>query len=178
MKKLNFILPILMIGLFALVGSRMIGSGSISPVTMMGIGSLLLVFLLLSKPKASAAKPMAQIEEQIRGEFAKDAFADEPALGAKFQAALTDYSKNMPKAALNKLQKLAPQCTGDPEVYAVAMASAMIHTTLNKPMDADSGICDEFLAWAARFAEINNMSLTFTVSEDPANASEEMKKYL
>lgn len=136
MKKLNFFLPILMIGLFSLVGYRIIGSDSISPGSMIGLSALLLVFLLLSKPKASAAKPMAQIEEQIRGEFAKDAFADDPVLGAKFQAALTDYSKNMPKAALNKLQKLAPQCTGDPEVYAVAMASAMIHTTLNKPTDA------------------------------------------
>ena len=53
-----------------------------------------------------------------------------------------------------------------------------LYRTLNKPMDADSSVCDEFLAWAARFAEVNNMSLTFTVSEDPANASEEMKKYL
>ena len=53
-----------------------------------------------------------------------------------------------------------------------------LYRTLNKPMDADSSVCDEFLAWAARFAEVNNMNLTFTVSEDPANASEEMKKYL
>ena len=53
-----------------------------------------------------------------------------------------------------------------------------LYRTLSKPMDADSSVCDEFLAWAARFAEVNNMSLTFTVSEDPANASEEMKKYL
>lgn len=53
-----------------------------------------------------------------------------------------------------------------------------LYRSLNKPADADSSVCDEFLAWAARFAEVNNMSLTFTVSEDPANASEEMKKYL
>ena len=53
-----------------------------------------------------------------------------------------------------------------------------LYRTLNKPMEADSSVCDEFLAWAARFAEVNNMNLTFTVSEDPANASEEMKKYL
>ena len=43
---------------------------------------------------------------------------------------------------------------------------------------ADNAVCDEFLAWAARFAEVNNMKLTFTVSEDPANATEEMKKYM
>ena len=53
-----------------------------------------------------------------------------------------------------------------------------LYRAINKPMDADSSACDEFLAWAATFAEINNMNLTFTISEDPANASEEMKKYL
>ena len=53
-----------------------------------------------------------------------------------------------------------------------------LYRTIGKPMGADNAICDEFLAWAARFAEINNMNLTFTVSEDPANATEEMKKYM
>ena len=53
-----------------------------------------------------------------------------------------------------------------------------LYRTIGKPMGAGAEVCDEFIAWAAKFAEINNMSLTFTVSEDPANASEEMKKYL
>ena len=53
-----------------------------------------------------------------------------------------------------------------------------LYKTISKPMEADNTYCDEFLAWAARFAEVNNMELTFTVSEDPAQASEEMKKYL
>ena len=53
-----------------------------------------------------------------------------------------------------------------------------LYRTIGKPMGAGVEACDEFLAWAATFAETNNMSLTFTVSEDPANASEEMKKYL
>ena len=53
-----------------------------------------------------------------------------------------------------------------------------LYRTIGKPMGAGPETCDEFLAWAATFAETNNMSLTFTVSEDPANASEEMKKYL
>ena len=50
--------------------------------------------------------------------------------------------------------------------------------TIGKPIGGDNACCDEFLAWAARFAEVNNMNLTFTVSEDPANATEEMKKYM
>ena len=53
-----------------------------------------------------------------------------------------------------------------------------LYRTIGKPMSAGPETCDEFLAWAATFAETNNMNLTFTVSEDPANASEEMKKYL
>ena len=53
-----------------------------------------------------------------------------------------------------------------------------LYRTIGKPVGGDNAVCDEFLAWAARFAEINNMNLTFTVSEDPANATEEMKKYM
>ena len=53
-----------------------------------------------------------------------------------------------------------------------------LYRTIGKPIGADNAVCDEFLAWAARFAEVNNMKLTFTVSEDPANATEEMKKYM
>ena len=53
-----------------------------------------------------------------------------------------------------------------------------LYRTIGKPMGGDNAVCDEFLAWAARFAEVNNMNLTFTVSEDPANATEEMKKYM
>ena len=53
-----------------------------------------------------------------------------------------------------------------------------LYKTINKPIDADPAVVDEFLAWAACFAEVNNMNLTFSISEDVANASEEMKKYL
>ena len=35
-----------------------------------------------------------------------------------------------------------------------------------------------FLAWAESFGAANNMKFTITVSEDPANVSEDMKKYL
>ena len=45
---------------------------------------------------------------------------------------------------------------------------------------ADSGHAevDAFLSWAAHFAEVNSMNLTFSISEDEATASAEMKKYL
>jgi len=53
-----------------------------------------------------------------------------------------------------------------------------LYKTISKPVDAPSTYVDEFLAWAERFAEVNSMNLTFCVSDDPANASEAMKKYL
>ena len=37
---------------------------------------------------------------------------------------------------------------------------------------------EEFIAWCAKFCEVNNMKVTMTVSDDPANASEVIKQYL
>ena len=37
---------------------------------------------------------------------------------------------------------------------------------------------EEFIAWAAKFCETNNMKITMTVSDDPALASESIKQYL
>ena len=53
-----------------------------------------------------------------------------------------------------------------------------LYKTIGRPVDGGFEEVDAFLAWAERFAEINSMNLTFSISEDPANASEEMKKYL
>ena len=53
-----------------------------------------------------------------------------------------------------------------------------LYRTINKPLEAGPEAVDEFLAWAARFAEVNSMNLTISISEDVANASEEMMKYL
>ena len=53
-----------------------------------------------------------------------------------------------------------------------------LYKTINKPVDGGMEEVDAFLAWAARFAEVNSMNLTFSISEDVANATEEMKKYL
>ena len=37
---------------------------------------------------------------------------------------------------------------------------------------------EAFIAWAAQFAEANNMKITISVSEDPANVSDAIKQYL
>ena len=49
---------------------------------------------------------------------------------------------------------------------------------LYKTIGADKVAGEAFIAWCAQFAADNNMEITITVSEDPAEASEEMKKYL
>ena len=49
---------------------------------------------------------------------------------------------------------------------------------LYKTIGEDRAAGEEFILWAAKFAETNNMNITITVSADPALASEEVKKYL
>ena len=49
---------------------------------------------------------------------------------------------------------------------------------LYKTIGTDRAAGEEFVVWCAAFAEANNMNITVTVSDDPALASEEMKKYL
>ena len=49
---------------------------------------------------------------------------------------------------------------------------------LYKTIGTDRATGEEFIAWCAKFAEGNNMNITITVSDDPALASEEVKKYL
>ena len=49
---------------------------------------------------------------------------------------------------------------------------------LYKTIGSDVATAESFIAWCATFAEANNMNITMTISEDPANVSEEVKKYL
>ena len=49
---------------------------------------------------------------------------------------------------------------------------------LYKTIGSDRAIGEEFITWCADFAQANNMNITITVSDDPAEASEEVKKYL
>ena len=49
---------------------------------------------------------------------------------------------------------------------------------LYKTIGNDKTAGEDFVAWCAKFAAENNMEITVTISEDPANASEEVKKYL
>ena len=49
---------------------------------------------------------------------------------------------------------------------------------LYKTIGTDRANGEAFIAWCAKFAETNNMNITITVSDDPALASEDIKKYL
>ena len=49
---------------------------------------------------------------------------------------------------------------------------------LYKTIGSDKAAGEEFVAWCAKFAAENNMEITMTISEDPANASEAVKQYL
>ena len=49
---------------------------------------------------------------------------------------------------------------------------------LYKTIGADRAAGEAFILWCAAFAEANQMNITVTVSDDPAAASEEVKKYL
>ena len=49
---------------------------------------------------------------------------------------------------------------------------------LYKTIGADRAAGEEFIVWCAKFAADNNMNITISVSDDPANASEMVKQYL
>ena len=49
---------------------------------------------------------------------------------------------------------------------------------LYKLIGDDRALGEEFVSWCESFGAINSMSFTITVSDDPAVASETMKKYL
>ena len=49
---------------------------------------------------------------------------------------------------------------------------------LYKTIGADRATGEAFIAWCAEFAKVNNMEITMTISDDPAQASDMVKQYL
>ena len=49
---------------------------------------------------------------------------------------------------------------------------------LYKTIGTNKAAGEEFVAWCAKFAADNNMEITITISEDPAEASETIKQFL
>lgn len=137
MKKLAFFVPVAIFAVSMIIGNKFVASGSMSPMTMIFGMLAILVAVSVFRPRPKqTVKPAGDLETELRGDFAKDAFADNAQLNTKFQSALKDYSGNMPKSAYNKLLKLAPLCQGDQEKYVVAMALAQVQMTNGMYFDA------------------------------------------
>ena len=49
---------------------------------------------------------------------------------------------------------------------------------LYKTIGKDVAAAEDFIAWCAKFAADNNMEVTITISEDPANLSEAVKQFV
>ena len=49
---------------------------------------------------------------------------------------------------------------------------------LYKTIGSDRATGEAFIAWCAEFAQVNNMEITMTISDDPAQASDMVKQYL
>ena len=49
---------------------------------------------------------------------------------------------------------------------------------LYKTIGDDKVVGEEFVAWCAKFAADNNMEITISISEDPAQASDVIKQYM
>ena len=49
---------------------------------------------------------------------------------------------------------------------------------LYKTIGDDKAVGEEFVAWCAKFAAENNMEITISITEEPAEASETVKQYM
>ncbi len=136
MKKFLFLIPILIFLLITSIGTNLFAAGTVSPLMLVLATAGMMAVLLLFRPKTVKAKPVSDVEDMVRGAFAKDAFCNDPKRNALFQAIVKDYSGNMPKAAAGKIAKLRPLCETDPERYALARIAALVQISLNKYPEA------------------------------------------
>lgn len=133
MKKLvAFLIPIVMFLLMTLLGNRLVAGGKLGPSSIGILAIFFIVLLLVFKRKNNSTKSTEAVAAEFLDDYATDAFAGDEALKAKFYAALTDFGKNMPKSALNKLEKLEPLCTEKKDKYALALALAKTNFQLQK----------------------------------------------
>ena len=127
MKKIfSMIIPIFVILVGTIIVPRVV-AGTVNSSTLIVISMGMIAFLFLFRPKKGATKSTQQVMEDVFDEYCQDAFSGSEDLEKKFMAAIQDVSQNLPKAAISKLQKLAPQCSSDQQKYAVAKASALVY---------------------------------------------------
>jgi len=123
MKKLLTSLLVIaaLMGFFLLMSS-----GTLHPSVMVLLMCALLMGLMLIRPKNTGSTQAPVKVAELLGEYGANAFTDDSPLSQEFRAAVTQLEGNMPKAALARLDKLAPQCRDNLEKYAVAIVSATI----------------------------------------------------
>ena len=124
-----FLLPMIIIVLFAFVGGRLMASGAISPTTMIIIAVGAFLLMMLVRPKKQAPSGNADTTLALLGDFSKDAFSQDEHLNTQFQSALSDYVNSMPKAAQKKLENLQPQCKTDADTYAVSLVLGLVKSS-------------------------------------------------
>lgn len=131
MKKSGvFLIPILIVGLFAIFSNRLMASGGFNPRVMIVIAVVAFGLAMLIRPKNKAGKMAPDAALTVLGDLAQDAFVDDAQLAAKFQSAVSDYIASMPKSAINKLEKLQPLCKTDADTYAVSVALGLTKTSV------------------------------------------------
>lgn len=131
MKKIGFMLvPVVLFLLMMQVIPRLFSSG-MSPAAILAVVTIIFAVMFLSKPRKAATKTAQAVSEDVLDAYCANAFQDNPELRSRFFAALNDIGANMPKAAVNKLSKLEPQCSAREEKYAVAVACALAYRNQN-----------------------------------------------
>lgn len=124
MKKPGlFLIPILIFAVVSYFGTRLFASGAMSPAAMVAIFGGIMILMAFIRPKSSTGTDKVNLS--LMGELAMDAFANDEDLRAKFNSAVADYAASMPKACLNKLSQLEPQCKTDADIYAVTVMTGM-----------------------------------------------------
>lgn len=131
MKKNGmFIIPVVAVAIFALMNRTMYANG-LNLKTILMIGIIPFVLMILIRPKKSGGKVSADTATSLLGDHAKDAFCHDPALSAKFQSAVSDCFRSMPKSAQKKLTELEPHCKNDVDTYAYCVAMGLVKFNLD-----------------------------------------------
>lgn len=127
MKKLStFLIPAAVLFFVFTLFKRVLISGAVNPMIMLGIIMVTLVGSFLLRPKKKGGANSADSTFSLLGDYSKEAFSYDEALSAKFQSAVSDFLNSMPKSATKKLEQLQSLCKTDADTYAVSVALGMI----------------------------------------------------
>ncbi len=128
MKALRIILPLLVIlaaaGLLIYQGfvEKNLESSDLTRGILIILGSIGTMF---KKPKKRPVSNKKALYQKSYPEFIQEPFAEEPRLEKKFYAAVHDYNREKPAAAIAKLEKLRKECQRTADLRAVTVFLAL-----------------------------------------------------